>query len=513
MWRALAWLLFPVVALAQVADLRTSEDGSWLLFSHRADNATRLFLFNGQTLTRVDSNVRTPVNPSMSKDGRLVGFSDQIFDATQQRVISNSGERVRLSYDGRFALLEPNLTLLDRLTTLRAPIPGYSLIGDGQQAIGRNGLSLVTVPGSNVVTITSAGLTAFGTPTRNVPVRGRLLTVRFSFDLDGFLYEAQEMGSTVVRLVWVSLPDLRETVIHQAAARGLITTSWFQPWLTPDGNRVLYLRPDDRGIPQIAVQQTDGTNLRWLSNLTDGVREATLSGDGQVVWALTARNTLMRLLVDASRLPQLYLGTVPNFFIAEGSPVPGSMLQARLIPSASFNETLPPQLLINGQIFPWGRRNPGDNFYATFPDQMPLGGRVALRFRAVNDPLTLDFEMGEVVPERTRFFETPREFDLFVLALHGFSLDRVTVENPARANGLVTLLMTGLDVYRIPLRCDQVILNERRPLEITEAGFAWGRGFPEGIHVLQIKLPPRLLQDRFSVSCGGSPPAVLPVAP
>ncbi|MBY0376041.1 MAG: hypothetical protein K2Q23_18740 [Bryobacteraceae bacterium] len=512
MWRGAAWLCFPLVLSAQIGDLRTSEDGSWLLFSHRLDQATRLFLFNGQQLNRIDGNVRLPAQPSLSRDGKLAGYSDQIFDAGTQRGLAFPGERVRLSYDGRYALLEPNLTLLDRVTTLRASIAGSTLIGDGQQAIGRNGLSLVTVPGSNVVTITSAGLTAFGTPTRNVPVRGRLISARFSWELDGFLYEAQDVGSTLVRLVWVSLPDLRETLLHQAPARGVVTTSFFQPWLTPNGDRVLYLRPDDRGIPQVAVQQTDGTNLRWLTSFADGIREAVISGNGQVVWALTVRNTLLRLLVD-SRLPQLYLGTVPNFFIAEGSPVPGSMLQARLISSVAFNETLPPQLLINGQIYPWNRRNPGDNFYANFPDQLALGGRIALRFRALNDPLTLDFEMGEILPERTRFFETARDFELFVLALHGFSLDRVTVENPARANGLVTLLMTGLDVYRVPLRCDQVILNERRPLEITEAGFAWGRGFPEGIHVLQVRLPSRLLQDRFTISCGGSPPGIIPVAP
>lgn len=517
MRRGLWWLvlfssLAPSLAVAQLADLRTSEDGSWVLFSHRQDNATRLFLFNGQSLTRVDPNVRLPVNPTLTRDAKLVGYSDQIFDANTQRALTYPGERVRLSLDGRYALIEPNLALLDRVTTLRSAFQGYSLIGDGQQAIGRNGLTLVTTPGSNVVTITSAGLTAFGTPARNIPVRGRLLSARFSWDLDGFLYEAQEIGSTTVRLVWVSLPDQRETVIHQAAARGLVATSFFQPWLTPDGNRVMYLRPDDRGVAQIAVQQTDGTNLRWLSTLTDGIREATMSGNGGVVWGLTPRNTLIRVPVDTKE-PQLYLGNVPGLFIAEGSPVPGSMVQARLISSTAFNETLPPQLVVEGQAIPWAPRNAGDNFYVKLPETLRIGGHVALRFRVVGDPLTLDFDFGEVTTRRTRFFESPSGFELFAFALHGFGLDRVTVENPARPGGLVTFLFAGLDLYRESLKCDQVILNQRTPLEVTEAGFAWGRGFPQGIFVLQVRLPARLLQDRISISCEDAPPVILPVQP
>ena len=85
-------------------------------------------------------------------------------------------------------------------------------------------------------------------------------------------------------------------ITSPGAGGSLLLASGYAPALTDDGRQVLYLS-DRSGSPQAYLIGTDGTGDRQLTNETDGITRAILSGDGSVCYAVTGG-------ADSSRLRQ-----------------------------------------------------------------------------------------------------------------------------------------------------------------------------------------------------------------
>jgi uncharacterized protein (TIGR03437 family) len=100
------------------------------------------------------------------------------------------------------------------------------------------------------------------------------------------------------------------------ASGSLLLASGYAPSITDDGRQVLYLS-DRSGSTQVYMIGTDGAGDRRLTNETDGITRAIVSGDGTVSYAVTGRGRLIRIAAAAGTVLELipsspYVGTSWN---------------------------------------------------------------------------------------------------------------------------------------------------------------------------------------------------------
>jgi len=105
-------------------------------------------------------------------------------------------------------------------------------------------------------------------------------------------------------------------ITSPGASGSQLLASGFAPSVTDDGRQVLYLS-DRSGSAQIYMVATDGTGDRQLTNESDGITRAILSGDGTVAYAVTGHGRLIRIATAAGAIQELipsspYLGTPQN---------------------------------------------------------------------------------------------------------------------------------------------------------------------------------------------------------
>jgi uncharacterized protein (TIGR03437 family) len=100
------------------------------------------------------------------------------------------------------------------------------------------------------------------------------------------------------------------------ASESQLLASGYAPSITDDGRQVLYLS-DRSGSPQVYMIGTDGAGDRQLTNETDGITRAIVSGDGTVSYAVTGRGRLIRIAAASGTVRELipsspYVGTSWN---------------------------------------------------------------------------------------------------------------------------------------------------------------------------------------------------------
>ncbi len=102
-----------------------------------------------------------------------------------------------------------------------------------------------------------------------------------------------------------------------------------QPLLNTNGTRVIFLSANSNSFlspAQLFYSRTDGSGLRQLTNVPEGVSEAILSGDGKIAYALTKNGTLLKIDTSTANATQLVAPYPTPTFLGGGTP--GSLVIA-----------------------------------------------------------------------------------------------------------------------------------------------------------------------------------------
>jgi uncharacterized protein (TIGR03437 family) len=173
----------------------------------------------------------------------------------------------------------------------------------------------------------------------------------------------------------------RNIPLHSGPSNG---ADWFGPVLQHDGKRVLALDRDSLDLPRqwLLLADTDGSALRRFAFREEGYREATLSGNGKVIFAVTWWNAIVRIDAETAEEREII---PPSPFIASrtGALRPGAenrITGARFAESMLTPPTFPAfdiggyQVRWDGRPLPLLSVSPTEVVYQ-IPWEMPLPTR------------------------------------------------------------------------------------------------------------------------------------------
>lgn len=479
MLRLLALIaLTAAVSLAQISGLATTDVGAQLYFSTplRLRSAHRNFYpkilrYVGvfQPFREVETQSTQPdglqtnffqlTDPQVSGDGTVVAytansvctaFPDQCIELVLQQgkivganiaASSLNDGTIRLSGDKRFALmingeLQPFPRLIDLATGAVTEISGYFPIGDGRQAFADDGSILLQVlPQPQVATIA-----LLWTPTSEVQLRisQTPLLARLSRNGAKVVYEAA--GQNDRMLIAYDVSSGTETTLATAPLGSPNDAGVFQPhfnpWITNDGSTILFESTDSNGVQQAFLIQSDGSNSRQITREPEGVSEATLSGYGGVVYAVTPQARLVRIETasgDRTELapPSAQVSSISAAALGSLAQLSGHGLAAITAVQLN-NEPVPLYTKSDAAAviqIPWDAPTSSPALIQVEDhSNSPFEGALMASLWAVS-PSFLPFGTG--------ITQIP-------LAVHEHSTALVTLANPAVAGEIITLYLTGM---------------------------------------------------------------------
>jgi uncharacterized protein (TIGR03437 family) len=189
------------------------------------------------------------------------------------------------------------IEIIDRQTGTRRQIPvsrsaylegGVRVTSTGSALVYADGLWLIRLDGSYTY-VTAYGLDPDAEPSRWFYVR----TPRVTIDDAGTLVAYETTGGT--REIYVVRPG-------DEASHRLIASEAWGPTLSANGSRLAFLSRANN-VPQAWIISTTGGERRQATRDPAGIAEAVLSGDGNVLWAVTLAGRIIRteLFSDAVR--------------------------------------------------------------------------------------------------------------------------------------------------------------------------------------------------------------------
>ena len=342
----------------QYKDLATTTDGSRLYFSSalRQRNTdqflhAKIFLLDraGLHLTaqveRVGTGFTNPYrldSPDVSGDAAVLAytatrdcsggsscflgeqsFSTITFAATGER--RDAGGHIRLSRNGRFAVAYNSANSMiydvirqDLVTGARSSL--YPPIG--------RVVSGPTIAADGSVLNASSDRLVLYRQQAEVLKGGGVAAASMDDGVTTVVYESRSPR----RLYAIELPSRREYQI------GPDDRDSFQPVLNADGMWVLYLSQVGDAA-QVFFSHPDGSGWRQLTDAWGGIREATLSGDGKVAYAVTGAGAILRISTDSGLVEQI-IGPTPLVATVPGWQSPGSTYTITGSGLASFTAAL-----------------------------------------------------------------------------------------------------------------------------------------------------------------------------
>jgi len=289
-------LAFAAAAPAQFSQLAVTDDASevYFLTTLRLLSEAPKHLPNTGSIYRLFDRVVTAVttpppsvsypafssrfvgNPQVSGDGTVFSYTDSFicrdsycncpvcpFQSSVSSLVFVGGHygsalpgNAQVSRNGRFLLAAGEL--LDRQT-------GQVLWWSGQ-------------PGSNRQALTSAGAVLGIGPLALYSIQSTLTLTSGAQPVGAIV---NDTGAWVI--YWSPSSDLHSIELSTATDRLLAPAAQPSPSISNDGSLVLYLS----GHPaQAFLIRPDGTGRRQLTNFSEGITEAVLSGNGQTVVAV-----------------------------------------------------------------------------------------------------------------------------------------------------------------------------------------------------------------------------------
>jgi uncharacterized protein (TIGR03437 family) len=437
----------------------------------------------------------------------LCRFADQtlIYNRLGQTVMIADG-RVVLSPNGRWALAVggrlsgpmTEFTLIDIPGGGRYPVQHFPTVNrdwrlhdiadDGTAVLAlEHGIQLARAPGGQ--------RTLPDTPARSAAI-----------DAAGKVLLWQELKTGIVRVMHLS--DASPSV-----NLGPSETGHFQPRLSDDGTRVLLLVNS-----QAVIVHADGSDRRQITNEPEGLANAILSGNGQVIWALTRTGRLLQIDVLNGASTQyteplaafnrpIYYSNTQVRPTADGTPGEVLSVAASVMPGERV------EVALAGRPVPIVRIDPQRVVFQIpwTAETTPPYIRTQLHIAKPDSPSwsgnTLDLNLWTIRPYLIAEQGTGR-----AVAAHQDFSGLITADHPARPGEIVHLYGTGfgpvspaaqdglpapaapLSHTREPVTCEirTSTGQERTPAEVLFAGLAPGL---IGIYQLDVRLPDRLPRE------------------
>jgi uncharacterized protein (TIGR03437 family) len=245
----------------------------------------------------------------------------------------------------------------------------------------------------------------------------------------------------------------------------------WEPSLTADGawllfvSRANFAARNDHLRAQAFLMRTDASDLKQVTRPEDDITSAVISGAGNVAYAATQANQLLRIDLQTGAVEELVsltpelahpptarAGYVDPLAPPVASGAPGSLIflkGANLSPLERSADALPlprelagVRVLINGAAVPLVSVAP-DQIVAQVPWESSTSERLALRVETPNSSPLEGIETTLGVTERLIGF---------VVAAHDDFRSLVTESSPARPGEIIHVYMTGLGSVDTPLR-------------------------------------------------------------
>jgi uncharacterized protein (TIGR03437 family) len=533
---------FPLAA--QIRDLATTNDGAVLYFStsYRLKGSSdvgysKIFRYTNSEFqlfreielipnySGSDTNFYLAVRPSVSGDGRTVvytasrncyGGSHCVFFVSHQGFLAVAGGvdqnlttgMLTLSPDGRYVLIsgiggayEPyDVAFSDLTQGAIVNLGGLSAlpIGDGRQGIAKGGTVLLA--DSQGPFLWNEGQVQRLSFARS-PIQARM-----SADARMIVYEA---APPAYELHSFDVLTGRDLVLASSSAG----EDGFHPSLTADGSLVAYVLHN-----QLVVSGTRSPSWFRLLTAPEGITEEIIAGDGNVVYAATRFDRLLRAYVASGLVTELS-AAVAHVLIAGGALVPGARLDL-FVPSAPIGATDPAILTSAGKA-PIIARSATS---VTFQIPWEAKGDSTVQFVVPANPSQFE-EVKEpsLAPAAAYFYTMPP----YALAAHQDFRSLVSEQSPAKPGEIIHLYFTGLGavtpriatgavtplspLYRLqtPPVCQFQEANRSVDATILFAGLA--PGFI-GVDQVDLQIPSGLTTTYPLLNCG-SGIASIPVAP
>jgi uncharacterized protein (TIGR03437 family) len=466
-------------ATAQFRQLATDHSGSRVWFSTElaargsgqpwqpriwsADTQGRVSVVAERAASVLHRNL---VRPQVSSDGSVIAYDALIACPPQgtcrnpdyiHGIVAASGRpetevqgRVHVSRNGRWVLRESDLEfgpvayveVSDRQTgavrriavSRSAYLEGFPRVTSAGSALIYSNALWLLHPNGNHTYITAYGLDP-DADSRWFNVR----TPRVSMDDAGTLvaYETNT-GEPQVYTVRPGIEESGRLVAQQAWA----------PSLSADGSRLLFVSGT---VPQAWIASTSGGDPRRATDDPAGIAEATLSGDGNVIWAATLAGRIIRVDVASSQTREIVPRTVVIETNAFGFPLQTASgaiasLLGRGLAASYATSGVPLATELGGvRVLANDRSLP---LFSVAPEEIRLqvpweiSGRTVVTLAGTDSPfeqrtsITLD-----VRPAAPSFL---RDRSGLPLIVHEDFRGLVTRDDPARPGEVLHLYLTGL---------------------------------------------------------------------
>jgi uncharacterized protein (TIGR03437 family) len=338
--------------------------------------------------------------------------------------------------DGSLVNSEPRL--IDLATGKFTMLLDYYWIGDAQQAFADDGSVLLfsvepPLPGSIQVQLQPVFWNAGSTVKLNFSKRP--VVARVSRNKSKIVYESVTAEQRT--LVAFDVASAMETVLATApGTTSQYPSAYFSPWITNDGETVLFKSPDAAGVQQAFLVGIGGSNLHQITNAPEGISEATLSGYGNVAYAATQLARLLRIDTTSGAPTELSPPSSQIFSIS--TPAAGSLAQlsGRALEKATAvyaNGTAAPLYSVSDTALVF-----------QIPWETSTSAPAVIR---VQDQQTSSFEAGitasvaAISPAYLPFGSTA---DDVPLALHQDWRSLVSDQNPAVSGEVIHVYLTGM---------------------------------------------------------------------
>ena len=451
---------------AQIQDLATTDDGTVLYFStpYRLKGSTdvgysKIFRYtNGefQLFREIalapeppDTNFYLARRPSVTGDGstvvytasrNCVGGSHCVFFSYDQGFVAGVGGvdkflaygMLTLSPDGRYVLIHATRTYAtpyyvawgDLSQGAIVDLAGLSAvpIGDERQGIANGGTVLLS--DSQGPLLWNQGniqrLSFLAPPTQ----------ARLSADAKEIVYETAPLGGPYELHSY-------DVATGQDLALAIGSAAPFHPSLTKDGSLVAYVLNN-----QLVVQGTHTLAAFDLISAADGITDVVISGNGNLVYAVTGSDRLLRADVTSRAVTELS-AAVPRIQIISGALVPGARIDLSV--SGAPASAPDPAIESGAGAAPIIARSPSAVAF-----QIPWGavaGSTVKLFVPGNPSAFEEDDDNQLQGAIPQFYTLPVSGVVsppYALAAHQDFSALVTDQNPAKIGEFIHLYFTGL---------------------------------------------------------------------
>jgi uncharacterized protein (TIGR03437 family) len=548
----LAAILVSLSAFAQFQDLATTDDGAQLYFSSAArlrssgEVANRkLFVLDasgphlvaqrdkGEPYGWTFTNFYDLFAPEPSADGSILAFTAyrscgggsgclQVEDYEANIVgLANPPQwtasgHITMSRNGRFAVLygttawypAPGTDWVDLRAGEKVRLP-KDLDFPGGTSVHRRIASdgtVITSNGGNLGLWRKAGIQS---------LRNSAGAAQAMIDDAATRVVYESWDGTTAKLIAYDIATGNETLLTTAPQQIAFSISG-------DASAVLFVAPA-QGAAQAFLSANGG--VKQLTQEPEGIAEATISGNGQVVWAATTSGRILRVLAATGTVEEKIVRT-PNVVSVDGGVAPGSLI--RLTGTGLSDKTalaappLPAELAgvqVNFGSVP-----------APLQYVSPTDVRWQVSWDAKDGPTPFELISGDspfvsgpdtLTVSRTQpvFYGTldvSNGYVFYPVAVHSDWSGLVTPASPAHGGEIVNLYMSGLGAVspsvplgvpapanppaRIvaPLECT-FFDGGPNPAEILYAGLAPGMF---GIYQVSLRVPVGLRMNPVIIDCG-----------